>query len=77
MLLVKVVDLHDTMNCYALALSNAFAGNFMIVGSLANIIAVQCAAAFKLQITFREFFKYGAPTAVGSILILLGWILIF
>lgn len=77
MLLVKVVDLSNLMNCYALALSNAFAGNLIIVGSLANIIAVQCAESFQLKIGFREFFKYGAPTAIGSVLILLGWISIF
>ncbi len=77
MLLVKVVDLTDPMNCYALALSNAFAGNLIIVGSLANIIVVQCAESFKLKISFVEFFKYGAPVAVASMLILVGWLLIF
>ncbi len=77
MLLVKIADLSNPLNCYALALSNAFAGNLIIVGSLANIIAVQCAENFHLQIGFREFFRYGAPTAIISMLILLGWLFIF
>ncbi len=77
MLLVKVVDLSDTMNCYALALSNAFAGNLIIIGSLANVIAVQCAESYKLEISFREFFRYGAPTAVASMAVLLGWLWIW
>ncbi|MGL6197056.1 MAG: SLC13 family permease [Thermoguttaceae bacterium] len=77
MLLVKVTDLTNPLNCYALALSNAFAGNLIIVGSLANIIAVQCAESFKLRITFFEFVKYGAPTAGISMLILLAWVWLF
>jgi Na+/H+ antiporter NhaD/arsenite permease-like protein len=77
MLLVKVVNLTNPMNCYALALSNAFAGNLIIVGSLANIIVVQCAENLKLKISFVEFFKYGAPTAIASMLILIGWLCIF
>ncbi len=74
MLLVKVVDLSRPLNCYALALSNAFAGNLMIMGSLANVIAAQCAENYRLRISFLEFFKYGAPTAVASMLVLLGWL---
>jgi len=74
MLLVKVVDLSNPLNCYALALSNAFAGNLLIVGSLANIIAVQCAESYKLKIGFGEFVRYGAPTAAVSMMILFGWI---
>lgn len=77
MLLVKIADLHNPLNCYALALSNAFAGNFLVVGSLANIIAVQCAEDFHLRIGFREFLRYGGPTAIISMLILLGWLSIF
>jgi len=77
MLLIHTVDLSDPMNCYALAMSNAFAGNFMVIGSLANIIAAQCAESFQLQISFREFFRYGAPTAIISMLILLGWLCLF
>ncbi|MGL6227356.1 MAG: SLC13 family permease [Thermoguttaceae bacterium] len=77
MLLVKVMDMSEPLNCYALALSNAFAGNLLIIGSLANIITVQCAESFNLRITFWEFLKYGAPVTVLSMLILLGWIRLF
>lgn len=77
MLLVKVVDLSLPMNCYALALSNAFAGNLIIIGSLANVIVVQCAENYRLEISFREFLKYGVPTALSSMGILIGWLWIF
>lgn len=76
MLLVKVVDLSSPLNCCALALANAFAGNLLIVGSLANIIAAQCAENFNLKIGFFNFLKYGAPTALISLLILFGWLLL-
>lgn len=74
MLLVKVADLSNPLNCYALAMSNAFAGNLIIIGSLANVIAVQTAESYKIKIGFIEFFKYGLPTAVASMLILAAWI---
>ncbi len=76
MLLVKVVDLSSPLNCCALALANAFAGNLLNDGSLANIIAAQCAENFNLKIGFFNFLKYGAPTALISLLILFGWLLL-
>jgi len=77
MLLVKVTDLANPLNGYSLALSNAFAGNFLIVGSLANIIAVQCADSLGIKIGFREFAKYGVPTATASMTILLIWLTVW
>jgi len=74
MLLVKVTDLSNPLNGYSLALSNAFAGNFLIVGSLANIIAVQCADSLGIKIGFREFSRYGVPTTAVSMAILLLWL---
>ncbi len=76
MLLIRVIDTTDPVCCYALALSNAFAGNLIVMGSLANIIVAQCAEDFKLHISFGEFFRYGAPTAVVSMIILTGWLAI-
>lgn len=77
MLLVKVSDLTQPLNCYALAMSNAFAGNLIIIGSLANVIAVQCAESYRIRISFWEFTRYGAPTALASMLILIGWLCCF
>ncbi len=74
MLLVNVTDLSNPLNSYSLALSNAFAGNFFLLGSFANVIALQSAESFGLKISFREFARYGMPTSVLSMILLLIWI---
>jgi Na+/H+ antiporter NhaD/arsenite permease-like protein len=74
MLLVKVVDLSNPVNGYILALSNTFAGNLFLVGSVANIIVVQEAAKYGIKISFKDFAKFGVPTALASFMILLAWI---
>jgi Na+/H+ antiporter NhaD/arsenite permease-like protein len=74
MLLVKMVDFSNPVNGYALALSNSFAGNLLLIGSMANIIVVQSAATFGIKISFTEFAKYGVPTAISSFAVLLLWI---
>lgn len=77
MLLVKLIDLSNPINAYALALSNAFAGNFLLIGSLANIITVQCAEECGCKISFREFARYGIPVGGLSMLILSAYLLFF
>lgn len=74
MLLVHVTDLSNPINAYALALSNSFAGNLFLIGSMANIIVVQSASNFGINISFKEFARYGVPTALASFGILLFWI---
>ena len=76
MLLVKTVDLSKHTNGYILALSNTFAGNLLLIGSVANIIVVQGAAKYGIKISFRDFAGYGVPVAISSFLILLAWILL-
>ncbi|WP_227430521.1 SLC13 family permease [Psychrobacter sp. I-STPA6b] len=73
MLLVNVTDFSNPVNGYALALSNSFAGNMLLIGSMANIVVVQYAANFGIKISFAEFAKYGIPTAFASFAILLSW----
>ncbi len=74
MLLVHVVDLSQPINGYVLALSNSFAGNLLLIGSMANIIVVECANDVGVKISFKEFARYGVPTALSSFVILLGWV---
>lgn len=74
MLLINVVDLHNPINGYVLALSNTFAGNLFIIGSVANIIVVQGASAYGVKISFKEFARYGVPVAIASFCFLLMWI---
>ncbi len=74
MLLIKVVDLSNPLHGYVLALSNTFAGNLFLIGSVANIIVVQGAAQYDVKISFKDFAKYGIPTALASFAFLLFWI---
>lgn len=74
MLMVKVVDLSSHVNGYILALSNTFAGNLFLIGSVANIIVVQGAAVFGVKISFGQFARYGVPTALASFAWLLLWV---
>ena len=44
-----------------LALVPVFAGNFTLVGSVANLIVAQRAAAHGVRLDFWSYFKIGAP----------------
>jgi Na+/H+ antiporter NhaD/arsenite permease-like protein len=76
MLLVKLVDFSSPVSGYVLAVSNSFAGNMFIIGSVANIMMVQGADSCGVKISFREFAGYGAPTAIFSFGILMLWIFV-
>ena len=76
MLLVKLLDFSSPVNGYVLAVSNSFAGNMFIIGSVANIIMVQGADACGVKISFREFARYGVPTTIFSFCILMLWIFV-
>jgi Na+/H+ antiporter NhaD/arsenite permease-like protein len=49
-----------------LAMSSTLAGNFTLLGSVANLIVVQRARG-EVEIGFWEYFKAGAPIAVATI----------
>jgi len=73
MLLVKVVPLQNSNLAYVLCLSNSFAGNLLVIGSIANLIVVEQARAYGVKVGFRSFAKYGIPVTVTSIMILMVW----
>jgi Na+/H+ antiporter NhaD/arsenite permease-like protein len=50
------------------AMASTLAGNFTVLGSVANLIVVQKAAAKGVRITFRDYFKVGAPLTVLTII---------
>lgn len=61
---------------YALALFSTLAGNFLIVGSVANIIAVERARSLGVIIGFLDYAKIGVPVTLLSLIIgyvWLGW----
>ena len=49
------------------AMASTLAGNFTLVGSVANLIVVQRAKAQNLEIGFWEYFKVGAPLTLLTI----------
>src|SRR5690606_25449984 len=52
-----------------LAMSSTFAGNLLLIGSMANLIVAERASARGITITFGEFARAGVPLALLSI----GW----
>lgn len=49
------------------AMASTLAGNFTIVGSVANLIVVQLARAHHVEIRFGTYFRVGAPLTVLTI----------
>lgn len=52
---------------YALALASTFAGNALLVGSIANLIVAERAAAFGIRIGFRDHLRIGLPLTLASL----------
>jgi Na+/H+ antiporter NhaD/arsenite permease-like protein len=59
---------------YGLALLSSLAGNFLIVGSLANLIVVERAAAQGVRLTFAEYARVGVPATLVSMGFAMGWL---
>jgi len=56
------------------AMASTLAGNFTIVGSVANLIGVQRARAQKIDISFWEYFRIGAPLTLLTIGVGILWL---
>jgi Na+/H+ antiporter NhaD/arsenite permease-like protein len=50
------------------------AGNFTVLGSIANLIVVQRAAASGVEISFWDYFRVGAPLTIISLAIGTLWL---
>jgi Na+/H+ antiporter NhaD/arsenite permease-like protein len=48
-------------------MASTLAGNFTVIGSVANLIVVQRARMDGIEISFWEYFKVGAPLTVLTI----------
>lgn len=59
---------------YGLALLSTLAGNLFIVGSLANIIVVERAAAFGVRLSFADHARSGVPMTLISLLPAVFWL---
>jgi len=70
-----VPNLHDPQRAWlVIAMAATLAGNFTVVGSVANLIVAQRAKARGLEIGFWSYFKIGAPLTLVTILIALLWL---
>lgn len=59
---------------YALALFSTLSGNFLIVGSVANIIAVERARSLGVTVSFIDYARIGIPVTALSLLAAYAWI---
>ena len=60
-----------------IAMASTLAGNFTVIGSIANLIVVQGAAAKGIEVRFWDHFKVGAPLtlftlAAGTLWLMIG-----
>jgi len=65
---------HRDTSWLALAMASTLAGNFTILGSIANLIVVQSAASRGIYIGFWEYFAVGAPLTILTIAIGTLWL---
>jgi len=70
MLLVQFLDPAVPEQWYVLALSSTFAGNLIIIGSIANLIVIEQAKKFQIEISFKEHARIGIPITLFSLLVL-------
>ena len=74
MVLIRFLDPADQHLWYILAVSSTFAGNFILLGSIANLIVVEQALAEGVVVSFAEHARIGIPVTLASLAILAGWI---
>ena len=70
-----IAQLQDQQRAWlTVAMASTLAGNFAIVGSVANLIVVQRARAHNVDIGFWEYFKVGAPLTVLTMSVGVVWL---
>jgi len=74
LLLLQLIPMESAATGYILALASTFAGNLILVGSIANLIVAEQARAFGVKLGFATFARYGIPVTLASLAILAGWI---
>lgn len=74
MLLLAVLPDMGAQALTALALLSTLAGNLLLTGSLANIIAVERAATVGVRVGFVEHARCGVPMTLLSMAAAMGWL---
>jgi Na+/H+ antiporter NhaD/arsenite permease-like protein len=70
-----ISDLPDPTRAWlVVAMASTLAGNFTLVGSVANLIVAQRARAHGVVIGFWEYFKVGAPLTMLTIVFGIWWL---
>jgi Na+/H+ antiporter NhaD/arsenite permease-like protein len=59
---------------YGLALLSTLAGNFLIVGSIANLIVAERARVSGVSLSFLDFARAGIPMTLGSMIVAVLWL---
>jgi Na+/H+ antiporter NhaD/arsenite permease-like protein len=73
-LLLSIVPSMSEGAFYTLAVLSTLAGNLFVVGSLANIIAVERARDAGIALGFAEHARCGVPMTLLSLLLALAWL---
>ena len=74
MLILSVWHTPDPGALTGLALLSTLAGNFLLVGSLANIIVAERAASVGARLSFADFARAGVPLTLVTMAIALVWL---
>jgi Na+/H+ antiporter NhaD/arsenite permease-like protein len=70
-----ILSLHDPKTAWlTVAMASTLAGNFAVLGSVANLIVVQKAMAKGVHIGFWDYFKVGAPLTILTIIFGACWL---
>ena len=75
-LLLSVAPAMSEGAFYGLAVLSTLAGNLLVVGSLANIIALERARDAGVILTFAEHARCGVPMTLLSLLLALAWLVL-
>lgn len=73
MLLMAKMPIDSVALHYLLSLMSTFAGNLILVGSIANLIVAEQAERDGVFMTFRKHFVWTAPVAAVSLVLGFGW----
>jgi Na+/H+ antiporter NhaD/arsenite permease-like protein len=74
MLILAVWPNPEPGSLYGLGLLSTLAGNFLLVGSLANIIVVERAATVGVRLSFLDFARAGIPMTLVTMALAALWL---
>ena len=74
LLLVKFLNPAQTVSWVVVALSSTFAGNLITIGSIANLIVIESAREYGVNIRFGEHARAGVPITIFSLLTIILWL---